>query len=144
LENRTIRFTLGTGSSAQTCTTITNTSGQAECTIPNVAQPATATIAGVQVGFAGDDFFLPSGTSATVKPLNYTGRSYALSTKLALLPPVMVSDTGAVSTASRSQTEKSTASVSTPLVSASALTAAVTTGNAKSTAEAKAENLTVG
>lgn len=144
LAGRAVRFTLGTGTSAQTCTGTTNAAGRAECAIATVAQPAAATTAGVRVEFAGDTFFLASAGSATAKLLYYTGRSYALSTRLALLPPAVVSDTGNVTTASRSTTEKTTVSVSTPVVSATSLNAGVTTGGAKSTGQAGAQNVTIG
>jgi hypothetical protein len=142
--NRSVSFTVGTGSTAQTCTGTTNGGGRAECTIPSVAQPAAATSVSVRAAFAGDDFFRPSDDSATAKVLSYAGHSYALRSTLALLPPVVVSDTGVVSTASRSSTEKSAVSASNQLVSTSALTAAVTTGDAKSTGRATAENVTIG
>ncbi|MFI7634947.1 choice-of-anchor P family protein [Nonomuraea sp. NPDC049400] len=144
LENRTVTFTVGSGSSAQKCSGTTDAGGHAKCTIAKVAQPATATGVGVQVAFAGDDFFLPAGASATVKLLYYTGRSYGLSAKVALLPPTVVSDTGEVSTAAKSANEKSAASVSLGIVSASAVSASVTTGAGTSTGRATTGDVTIG
>ncbi|WP_433434873.1 choice-of-anchor P family protein [Nonomuraea sp. CA-141351] len=144
LENRTVTFTLGSGSSAQTCSGTTDADGHVQCTIPNVAQPGTATSVGVQVAFAGDDFFFPAGASTTVKVLSYAGRSYGLSAKIALLPPSVVSDTGEVSTAAKSVNEKSAASVSLGIVSSSALSASVTTGAGASTGKATTGAVTIG
>jgi len=144
LGNRQVSFTLGSGSSAQVCTGTADGNGNAECTIANVAQPANASTVGVQVAFAGDESFLPSNASASAVLLNYSGRSYGLSTKIAVLPPVVATDTGEVSTASKSTTLKSSASVSNPLVSISSLNASVTTGGGKSTGQSKAGSVTIG
>jgi hypothetical protein len=144
LENRAVAFTVGSGASAQSCTGTTDGSGRAACTVPSVAQPAGATGAQVRVAFAGDDFFLPSNTSATMKLLYYTGTAYGLSTKVALLPRTVAADTGDVSTASKSTTDKSAASLRTPLVSVASLNAGVTTGGGKSTAQARTGEVTIG
>jgi hypothetical protein len=144
LPDRTVRVRLGTGSAVQTCTGTTDGAGRMRCTIATVAQPATATGAAVQVDFAGDDYFLPSTGAATVKLLYYTGRAYALASRLAVLPPTVVSDTGTVTTASRSSVERNAVTISNPVVSASSLGATVTTGDGRSTGQAAAENVTIG
>ena len=63
IAGRTISFTLGTGGSTQTCSGPTNASGVAACTIivnqPFGPQP-------IAVNFAGDSFYLPSSTTASL------------------------------------------------------------------------------
>jgi hypothetical protein len=144
LPGRTVRFTLGAGPTAQTCTGTTDAAGRARCTIPSVAQPATASGAAVRVDFDGDDYFLASTASATVRLLRYTGRAYGLAARLAVLPPTVVSDTGTVSTASRSRVERTAVAVDGPVVSASSVGASVTTGGGASTAQAWTGEATVG
>lgn len=144
LENKTVTFTVGTGASTQACTGTTDAQGRAQCTIANVAQPAAATSVVVRAAFGGDDFFLPSGVTPTVKLLYYTGRAYALSSKLPLLPQNIQADTGEISTASRSTTEKAVARVNGLLINLSGLKSSVVTGQGTSTAEASAGNATVG
>ncbi|MDR3661923.1 MAG: Ig-like domain repeat protein, partial [Mycobacterium sp.] len=76
INGRTVTFTLGAGSAAQSCSGSTNASGSATCTIASVSQspgpiPVTA-------GFAGDGYYqmasaaatvnLPEGTQLTVSP----------------------------------------------------------------------------
>ena len=61
---RTVTFVLGTGSSAQTCDAVTDTTGNASCTISSVDQapgpiPVTDT-------FAGDTYYQPASASSTV------------------------------------------------------------------------------
>jgi Trypsin len=141
---RSVTFTLGTGSSAQQCTATTTGTGVATCTIPNVTQPAAATSVPVQVAFAGDNFYRSSTASASAKLLFYTGRATGLSTKLPILPPTLVSDTGEVSTASRSTTERTAVAVPTGPVTAAGVSARVTTGGGTSSATATTVDLTIG
>lgn len=65
IAGRNVTFTLGSGSSAQTCSATTDGAGAAACTLNRVAQPlgpGTAT-----ASFAGDAYYLPSsGSGSTV------------------------------------------------------------------------------
>jgi len=61
---QTITFTLGTGSTAQTCSGPTVANGWASCTIPSVNQPLGPNT--VAANFAGDAYYRPSSTSETV------------------------------------------------------------------------------
>lgn len=141
---RSVLFTVGSGGTAQTCAATTSADGRAACTIATVAQPGAATSASIQVTFAGDPYYLGSGTAASAKLLYYTGRSFAVTSALVVLPPSVVSDTGEISTAAASATTKTAATVANPLLKASGLTASVTTGNGKSTGQAAAANVTIG
>ena len=63
ISGRTIKITLGTGGTAQTCTTgATDASGSASCSITSNQLFATT----VGAGFLGDSFYLPSSASASV------------------------------------------------------------------------------
>ncbi len=79
-----------------------------------------------------------------IKLLFYTGRSYALSSKLPLLPQTILADTGEISTASQSTIQKTVATVNGLLISASGLKSSVVTGLGTSTGEASAATATVG
>ncbi len=61
IAGRTVSFTLGSGSSAQSCTGTTNATGTASCPIGTVAQPLGPGT--VSADFAGDAFYLPSSDS---------------------------------------------------------------------------------
>jgi len=64
IAGRNVSFTLGSGSSAQTCAGTTDATGSASCTIPVVNQPLGAnTVAG---NFIGDAYYLPSSVSGNV------------------------------------------------------------------------------
>ncbi|MDH2427467.1 hypothetical protein [Sphaerisporangium sp. TRM90804] len=141
---RAVVLTLGAGTSAQSCTATTDAAGVARCEIAVVAQPATATSAAVTAAYAGDACYLPSSASGTAKLLYHSGRSYALSVKTLLLPQTVVADTGEVSTASRSATERTAATLSLPLVGASALKASVVTGAGASTGQATTGTVDIG
>ena len=56
-------ITLGSGSSAQSCTATTNSSGAASCTIANVNQTSGTTP--ISVSYGGDSYYHSSGTSTT-------------------------------------------------------------------------------
>lgn len=60
---RSVKFVLGSGATAQTCTATTNALGVAACTIHPVAQPRGSGVVGDL--FAGDAFYLPSNASVT-------------------------------------------------------------------------------
>ncbi len=164
---RTVRFTLGSGPTAQSCNATTDPGGHAACPIPSVMQPANATSVAVRADFAGDAYYLASTTSATLKLVYYTGRAYALSQKVALLGPSFTSDTGSISTSARSNTTRSVATAGAPPagsvlgtllnpllgtlltspgspVSVSALNASVRTGAGRSHAQASAGDVIVG
>ena len=64
IAGRNVTFTLGTGTSAQTCSAVTNSTGAVACSIASLNQspgpiPVTDT-------FAGDDYYLPSSAASTV------------------------------------------------------------------------------
>lgn len=143
---RTVTFTLGGGSSAQTCASLTDAAGKAQCTIASVAQSASATTVSAKAAFAGDAFYLASSASATVKLLYYTGRAYGASidllSSLLVFPPQ--ADTGSIQTSVRSQTTRSALFASLPLVTGSGLTGSVTTGLGTSTARGTATSVSIG
>ena len=62
IAGRTVVFTLGTGSTAQKCTEVTNSAGVAACTIFPVSQPFGAGT--VTAEFAGDVYYLPASATA--------------------------------------------------------------------------------
>ena len=71
LSGRALLMTLGSGSTAQSCTGTTNAAGNASCTIGKVSGTSggcqqTAGSAPVSVTFAGDSYYRPAGASATV------------------------------------------------------------------------------
>ncbi len=72
IAGRTVSFTLGTGGSAQTCSGVTDATGNASCTIPVVNQPLGANTVGVS--FLGDAFYLPSSASANVISFAFPAR----------------------------------------------------------------------
>ena len=57
-------LTLGSGSSAQSCTGTANASGNVSCTIPNPNQ--TSGSVALTVSYGGNTYYLPSGASTTV------------------------------------------------------------------------------
>ncbi len=76
ITGRTVTFTLGTGSSAQSCSGTTGSSGAAACTISSVSQapgpiPASASFAGdgyYRIASAASTVNLPEGTQLTITP----------------------------------------------------------------------------
>lgn len=152
IAGRPVTITLGSGTTQQACTGTTDTTGTTTCRISVMNQPLTdsATLP-VTVGFAGDAFYRPSTATATVRLEYYTGRGYGISANVnlllasLLLPPQP--DTGPIRTAGASNTTTPcTASITTPLVSANALCANVTTTLAPgtSTTTATVQNTTIG
>jgi hypothetical protein len=140
---RTVTFTMGTGPSAKSCTCVTDAAGLATCTIANVVQPPSAASVPIQLAFAGDDFYWSWTASASANLLFYTGRATGLSAKLLILPPAVVSDTGEVSTASRSTTRRAAVSWANGLLTATGISASVTTGGGTSSAKASTGQLTL-
>ena len=63
LGGRAVIMTLGSGTTAQSCTGTTNTAGNATCTIANVNQ--TAGSVPIAVSFAGDSYYRPASASGT-------------------------------------------------------------------------------
>jgi hypothetical protein len=63
INGRPVKFVLGSGATAQTCTGMTNPLGVAACSIFPVAQPRGP--GSVSDTFAGDAFYLPASASAT-------------------------------------------------------------------------------
>jgi hypothetical protein len=87
IAGRTVTFTLGTGTSSQTCSSMTDPTGTAACSIASVEQsPGPITVTDT---FAGDNYYqqasaasivnLPEGTQLTVTP---TGGPYSGSTPI--------------------------------------------------------------
>ena len=69
LGGKAVLMTLGSGSTAQSCTGTTNSAGNASCTITNVNQ--TAGTVPISVNFAGDSYYhsaSASGTETTAAP----------------------------------------------------------------------------
>jgi hypothetical protein len=64
IAGRSVTFTLGTGSSAQSCTALTDAAGRAACDIATVAQPLGPV--SVVSEFAQDDYYLASSDSDSV------------------------------------------------------------------------------
>ena len=106
--SRSIGFTLGTGSNAQSCNGVTDVNGLAGCTIASVSQPPGSTSVGMEATFPGDADYLPASTSATLLIEYMTGRAYglaaALTTPLGSLALPPTPDTGAVVSAAGSTT----------------------------------------
>lgn len=145
ISGRTVTFTLGSGSSAQTCSGTTSASGAASCTIASVSQPAASTSVPVTAAFAGDAYYLPASASATVKFQYLTGRAYGLeSSGLVGISPTP--DTGAIQTASAGTFGPPCVVTLSGLISANALCAQVTTSlnPGTSTASASVANTTIG
>ncbi|MBX7554130.1 choice-of-anchor P family protein [Streptomyces sp. NPDC004232] len=152
IAGRTVTIALGSGAAQQTCTGTTDTAGTASCAISVMNQLLTdsATLP-VTVKFAGDAYYRPSTGEATVRLEYYTGRGFGVSLNVNLpLVSLRLSpkpDTGPVRTATGSSTTTPcAASISTPLVSANALCANVTTRLAPgtSTTTATLQNATIG
>jgi hypothetical protein len=62
-----VTFTIGSGSSAQSCTGTTNTSGQASCTIAKVnQQPCSTATVPMTVTYGGNAFYSKSTTSGSL------------------------------------------------------------------------------
>lgn len=73
---RTVTFTLGSGTTAQTCTTVTTSSGVAVCNL-TLNQPLGPT--SLNVTFASDGFYAPATTSTTVYVFAYaTGGGFVI------------------------------------------------------------------
>ena len=65
LANKTVTLTLGSGSSKQTCTATTDSTGTASCVVGAVSQQVCSLP--VTANFAGDNYYLASSASASVK-----------------------------------------------------------------------------
>jgi hypothetical protein len=78
INGRLVKFTLGSGATAQSCTGTTNALGVAVCSIDPVAQPRGAGLA-TDV-FAGDAFYLPSSAHVTTLVIGFPD-AVRLSTK---------------------------------------------------------------
>jgi hypothetical protein len=77
IAGRTVTFTLGAGSAAQSCNGTTDASGKASCTISPVAQALGPTAVGDT--FAGDHFYRPMSANANAILFAYpTGGGFVL------------------------------------------------------------------
>jgi hypothetical protein len=72
LSGKLVKFTLGSGGSAQSCTGTTNSSGSASCTIPSLSQTAGSVAAAAS--FAGDTFYQPATASSSATIASPTSR----------------------------------------------------------------------
>jgi hypothetical protein len=63
VSGRTVTYTIGSGTSLQSCTATTNASGAASCTIASVSQ--TSGTVGVSAGFSGDTYYQSSTAAST-------------------------------------------------------------------------------
>jgi hypothetical protein len=139
IAGRTVSLQLGAGTTAQSCTGVTQPDGTAACTISNVQQPLLGIgQVPVSASFAGDVYYLPSSTSSTVVLRYMTGRAIGLQLGVGALPLITVADTGEVITPSPSSKEKSGLSVLTLFGAVNAVTAKVVTSTAPGTATATA------
>jgi hypothetical protein len=133
IAGRTITLVLGTGSTQQPCTTATDSTGTAICTIASVNQPLTASATvPLTATFPGDPFYLPANASATLLLQYATGRAFGLSAAVRLLLLSLslapTPDTGPVRTASSTSTSTPcTATISTIVLTAHASCENVTT-----------------
>lgn len=149
---RTVRFVLGTGGDAQSCTAETTSSGAAACTIKAIDQPLNSNgTVPLSASFAGDDYYLGSRDTATLLLQYATGRTYGISAAIRLpLLPVTVPpqpDTGQIRTADATRTSPPcSAQVRTLVLNADAVCADVITSLApgKSTATATAADARIG
>jgi hypothetical protein len=64
LGGKTVLLTLGSGSTAQACSGVTNSSGMATCTVASVAQAAGSVPA--SANFAGDGFYVAAAAAGAV------------------------------------------------------------------------------
>jgi hypothetical protein len=64
LAGKTVTFTLGTASGAQTCSATTDSTGSATCSIPSVSQPIASSVP-IAASFAGDDFYVPATATSS-------------------------------------------------------------------------------
>ena len=143
ISGRTLQLTLGSGTSAQTCSGTTDANGSASCTISTVNQPSSTKSIGVTATFAGDAYYSPSSASATLSFEYLTGRAYGLSsTGLVTISPTP--DTGSISTASAGDFRPPCVVTLTGLVSAGTLCADVTTSLDPGTSTATASVQKVG
>jgi hypothetical protein len=137
---QTVSFTLGSGTTAQSCQGTVATNGNLQCTIAKVQQPDNATFTvPVSAKFAGESYYLPSNSPpASVGLLYFTGRAYGASISLFGQSPLLTADTGEVKTAQASTVTRSGISWSYGGASAAVPTATVSTGNGAVTATASA------
>ncbi|HEX4701039.1 MAG TPA: Ig-like domain-containing protein [Pseudonocardiaceae bacterium] len=83
--NRPVVFTLGSGTTAQTCVGVTDALGLAGCTIASVNQPLnTDGTVGITAVFGGDAFYQPASTSAFARLEFLTGRAFGFSATIDL------------------------------------------------------------
>ena len=145
IAGRTVAFTLGSGSSAQSCTGTTGSNGAASCTIGDVEQPASSTTAGVAAAFAGDTYYSPSSATATLAFEYLTGRAFGLSSS-GLVSIAPTPDTGSVVTAAAETVAPPCVVTISGLISAGTLCAGVTTGldPGTSTASASVQHIGIG
>lgn len=128
-----VTIAIGNGTTQQSCTDSTDSTGTVSCTIPVLNQPLddTATLP-VTATFTGDPNYQPSTSAATARLEYYTGHAFGLSAQVNLLllslgvPPTP--DTGAIRTAQASSTTTPcTATANILLINAAALCANGTT-----------------
>ena len=150
---RQVDFTIGAGSTRQSCGAPTDDAGVARCTIESVSQPLNdAAAVPLAVSFGGDATYLASRDATTVRLQYFTGRSYgaAADLDLPLLPPVALPprpDTGEIRTADATRTDTPcTGTVFTAVLTIHALCPEVTTrlDPGAATATSSVEKVTIG
>ncbi|MER5209610.1 choice-of-anchor P family protein [Streptomyces sp. NPDC002838] len=131
---RSVRFTLGTGATQQTCTGTTSDTGAAACTVASVDQPLNDSApVPLRASFAGDAGYLASDTSARLRLQYATGRAYGVSAHVDLLGLPLLDvepqpDTGTIRTAGTTTTDTPcSADHGSPLLSVQKLCPKVTT-----------------
>ncbi len=122
INGRTVTFTLGTGSSAQSCAGTTDASGSAACTIASVSQspgpiPVTASFGGdayYRMASASSTVNLPEGTQLTVNPTSgtYSGSTTVSATLVDTYTNLPVPNEPVTLTANGTQTCTATTSAS--------------------------------
>jgi hypothetical protein len=147
-----LTLTVGSGTTQQSCTAATDSTGVARCTIPTLNQPldSSGTLP-LGAAFAGDKYYQPSEGSATGVLTYMTGRAFGLSADVGLLlslvhvPPVP--DTGDIRKSSAFTTRTPcVVSVGLLLVSAHSVCANVTISvtPGKSVATSGVQDVTIG
>jgi Bacterial Ig-like domain (group 3) len=137
---QTVKLTLGSGASAQSCSGTVEASGHVQCTIAIVHQPDSASFTvSAEAAFTGDAFYLPSSSPpATVALQFYTARAFGFSLSLLGRTPLVIADTGQVKTAQDSTVRAHGLSLNVGGASAAVPSAVVSTGAGAVTATASA------
>lgn len=88
VSGRVVELSIGSGTTAQSCTATTNSTGSVECTIDSVEQRPDGSVA-VNAEFAGDDYYRPSADADTFAVLKRP-------TELTVAAPSFAANAGSV------------------------------------------------